>query len=130
MTTPNIVPTSIDELSKFNGISTKCFTYNAKSKTFTIEMSELGFVDGDEFLVQGKLCRSNGQININTANSYGSIVLTSHRTGVKAFFTFEKEERDAEHELIGVYYKYFGASNDPLGKNPNMRFVKIFAIND
>ena len=130
MMTSNVVSVNLDDLKNMKGVSTKCFTYNSKEKVFTIEMSELGFLEGNDFMLDGKLCRSNGKINMNTKCRYGSIVLTSHRTGVKAYFTFDREDRDAENELLGVYYKYFAADNDPNGYNSIMHFVKLYLIND
>lgn len=121
---------SLDQFNHMKGISTKYFTYDTKNKIFSIEMSELGFINGEDFLIPGKLCRANGQLNLNDKNHYGSIILTSHRTGIRAFFTFESVNMDKDKNLLGVFYRYFAADNDPQGHNPIMKQCKILAIND
>lgn len=120
-------------LAEFNhipGISTRCFTYNSQNKTFSTEISILSAINSDEFIINGKLCRSNGHITLNDRNRYGSLVLKSSKTGVRAFFTFESEQNDAEGHLQYLVYRYFAADNDIHGLSPIMRQCKIYAFND
>lgn len=121
---------TLQDFDAISGVSTKCFTYDKETHHFIIEMSELGFIDESEFFIRGRLCRSNGILTFNDRNTFGSIVLKSHRTGVRAFFTFEKEEKNEEGELLAVIYRYFGTLDDPQGKNPTLRQCKIYVVND
>lgn len=123
-------PVSLNEFDHMQGISTKCFTYNSADKTFVTEMSELGFIDGDDFLINGKLCRSNGHLTINDKNRFGSMILKSSRTGIRAFFTFDHYNKDDEGEVTVIVYRYFAADNDKDGKNPILRQCTVHVVND
>ena len=121
---------SLHEFDCIPGASTRCFAYYSATKTFLSNMSALNEIDEKDFIINGRLCRSNGYITLNSRNLYGSIVLQSSKTGVRAFFTFERENKTDTGEVASIVYRYFAAENDPLGKNINLRPCIIVIVND
>ena len=91
-------------------ISTKYFSYDKKSRTFTTEASDLPRTFNPESQVYDDAC------------DYG-FTLISEKTGNEALFVFDKEDRDNEGELAGTWFQYFGRDNSLKG-------IKVLIIND
>ena len=91
-------------------ISTKFFTYDKESKTFSTEASSLPRTFNFNSRVFDDACDSG-------------FTMVSQKTGTEVTFTFEKDDRDEEGELMGIWFNSYS-------RDDSLKDIKVLIIND